>query len=51
MNIIQQMISEVCADVVFRLSLGHVFINLTVVCGKEEEDKQLYSVIVFKTHA
>jgi hypothetical protein len=50
MNIIQQMISEVCADVVFRLSLGHVFINLTVVCGKEE-NKQLYSVIVFKTHA
>jgi hypothetical protein len=50
MNIIQQMISEICADVVFRLSMGHVFINLTVVCGKEE-NKKLYSVIVFKTHA
>jgi hypothetical protein len=32
----QQMFSEVCADVVFRLSLGHVFTNLTPVCGKEE---------------
>jgi len=46
MNIMQQMTSEVCADVVLRLSLGHVFINWTVVCGKEE-NKQLYSVIVF----
>jgi len=46
MSIMQQMISEVCADLVFRLSLGHVFINLTVLCGKEE-NKQLYSVIVF----
>jgi hypothetical protein len=37
MNVMQTMLSELCADVVFSLSLEHVFINFTIVCGKDEK--------------
>jgi hypothetical protein len=33
----KKMFSEVRADVVFSLYLEHVFVNLIIVCGKEEK--------------
>jgi len=44
MNIMQQMIGEVCADIVLRLLLGHVFDNLTGYVVKKKTNNYILSL-------